>query len=62
MKTTKKLRKQAPSKGKRLNWTPVEKAEKLSLKKMNVTGKRVSSEAILKSKKFVGSNKRLLIP
>lgn len=54
--------KHTKQKGERLNWTPIEKAEKVSLKKINVSGKKIPSEVVQKSKKFVDNNKRLLIP
>ena len=62
MKKTKDRRKMANPKGKRLNWTPVDKAEKVSLKKLNVTGKKVPSDVIQRGKKFVDTKERLLIP
>lgn len=54
--------KHTKQKGKRLNWTPVEKAEKVSLKRINVAGKKIPSEVVQRNKKFADSSKRLLIP
>jgi hypothetical protein len=62
MKAAKEQQKKASTKGKRLNWTPIDKAERVSLKKMNISGYKVSSDIIRRRKKYVDSNKHLLIP
>jgi hypothetical protein len=62
MKAIKEQQEKTNTKGKRLNWTPIDKVERISLKKMNVSGYRVSSDLIRRRKKYVDNNKHLLIP
>jgi hypothetical protein len=62
MEAEKEQQKRVNTKGKRLNWTPIDKAERVSLKKMNVSGYKVPSDIIRERKKYIGSNKHLLIP
>jgi hypothetical protein len=61
MEPAKTLQKRIKPKGKRLNWTPIEEAEKVSLKKMDVSGKKISPKVIQKSKRYIDHSKQLLI-
>lgn len=52
------------SKGERLNWTPIEKVKKVTLKMMNIKGKPVSNYSCTnqKSEQPSGKSSNFLIP